>query len=96
MCAEAASHATKEKAAKIVGLLNVNTGSHSKHFGAEECKKMGLIISNLESDDKIQDAVLSIYHCCAITGNETPACKLIMNQNSKKYVVNGIINQGAR
>lgn len=90
------SRNAKDKAAQIVNSLNINTGSHSKHFGADECKKIGLKIKELESDDKIQDAVLSIYHCCSICGNGTPMCKIIMNQNGNRYFVNGVLNQGAK
>ena len=84
----------KEKAKKIAGMLNANTGSHSKHFDAEDCKRMGLKICFLESDDKIQDAVLSIYHCCSLCGSGTTLCKIIMNQNQKRYCVNGVLNRG--
>ena len=85
-----------KKAEKVVSTLNVNTGSHAKHFDYEECKKMGLNISELEKDPKLQDAVLSVYHCCAIVGSQTSVCKLIANQNMKNYVIHGTINQGVR
>lgn len=89
------SNSTK-KANKVVKMLNINTGSHAKHFDYSDCEKMGLKIVKLESDSKIQDAVLSIYHSCNICCNQTPICKMILNQNKKMYVVNGIINQGVK
>ncbi len=85
-----------EKADKIVKKLNVNTGSHAKHFDFQDCENLGLKIKRLESDNLIQDNVLSIYHCCCICGSGTPVCKMILNQNNKKYVVNGIINAGVK
>ncbi len=84
----------KQKSKNVVKYLNVNTGSHAKHFDYNECEKMGLKIVKLESRADIQDALLSIYHCCSICCNQTTICKMIINQNQKMYVVNGVINQG--
>lgn len=86
----------KEKAEMVAKFLNVNTGSHNKHFDYSDCLSIGLKIEKLESDQDIQEMVLSIYHCCAICGSNTPMCKLISNQNKKSYVINGIINQGIK
>lgn len=86
------SKKSKEKAKKILGVLNANNGSHAKHFDYEECKRMGLRIRLFEEDPRLQDLVLSIFHCCTICGSQTPVCKIIANQHGKMYVVNGYLN----
>ncbi|MCK9309892.1 MAG: serine protease [Candidatus Cloacimonetes bacterium] len=93
-CMFVKSKNAKEKASKIISKLNANNGSHAKHFDFQECKKMGLKICQLENDSRLQDLVLSIFHCCTICGNQTPTCKIIGNQNGKMYVANGIISGG--
>lgn len=70
----------------IVRELNENKGSHSKHFSYIECKDMGLKVELIESDDVIQDSVLSIYHCLQICGSSSNVSKIIANNLEKKYV----------
>lgn len=88
-------NATK-RAEKVTKSLNVNTGSHSKHFDIDDCKRMGLAVSALEEDDELQDVVLSIYHCLSIIGGSTTACKIICNQYGKEYIVHSVNQGGAR
>ena len=42
----------------------------------------------LEDDPALQDAVLSVHHAFAITLANTPAAKIIENQNGAAYVKN--------
>ena len=77
----------KVKAKQITVRLNVNTGSHSKHFSLKECIDLGLNIKSFESDSNIQDMVLSIYHCLQICGNGTNVNKIVANSIGKNYFV---------
>jgi hypothetical protein len=36
--------------------------AHNRHLSVEKCKAIRLIIKDLEADQNIQDAVLSIHH----------------------------------
>ena len=65
-----------KKAEKITSRLNVNTGSYAKHFDAEDCRQIGLRIKDLESDNRLQGLVLSIYYCLTIIGGLVPICKI--------------------
>lgn len=85
-----------ERAGKITKLLNVNTGSHSKHFDVDDCRNMGLVVSALENDNHLQDVVLSIYHCLSIIGSSTAICKIICNHLGREYILHGVIQGGAR
>lgn len=70
------------KAARIVTELGDHalTKSHARHLSANRCKDMGLIVSMLEDDQSLQDAVLSVHHACILTLAGTGAFKIIENQ----------------
>jgi len=55
------------------------TKSHARHLSPERCKKIGLNISMLEDDIKLQDSVLSVHHACIHTFSSTGAIKIIEN-----------------
>jgi hypothetical protein len=60
--------------------------SHSLGIGREAAAGQGLNITNLEDDQDLQDAVLSVHHATIHTLTATPAVKLIENQNGKAFV----------
>lgn len=64
---------------KILEFLNNNeyTKIHSRHIDNEKAKSIGLKITNLEDDEKLQDAVLSIHHCYMHTFSNSNAVKII-------------------
>jgi len=67
--------------------------SHARHLSRDDCKKLGLIIEDLEADQTLQDLVLSVFHASTITFNVSPAAKIIENQNGKAFVkLSGVIN----
>lgn len=86
------------KARKIAeSLTNVDDHKdHGRHIHAEECKKMGIIIKDLESDNGLQDAVLSVHHAFQITLQNTPAAKIIENHNGQAFVKNAGGQQAIR
>jgi hypothetical protein len=59
---------------------------HDRHFHMAECQSMGLKILPLESDEMLQDLVLTIHHCYMHTLTNTPALKIIENQDGKAVV----------
>lgn len=62
------------------------TLSHSRHLSAEKCKALGLEVENLESDQKLQEAVLSVHHSLIHTLSSTPAFKIIENHNGVAFI----------
>jgi ATP-dependent protease ClpP protease subunit len=62
------------------------TLSHSRHLSAEKCLAMGLNVEMLESDQQLQDAVLSVHHACMLTLSQTAAMKLIENQQGIAFI----------
>ena len=55
------------------------TKSHARHLSIERCREMGLKVSALEEDDRLQDAVLSLHHACMLTFSATRAFKIVEN-----------------
>lgn len=72
-----------EKINKIIQYLNNNedTKIHSRHINAKKAKEIGLKIIDLEENDELQDAVLSIHHCYMHTFANSNAVKIIENHN---------------
>lgn len=64
-----------------------NSKTHSRHINRDKCKDAGLQIEELEANQEIQDAVLSIHHCCMILAEQTPIIKLVENNIGKAYVI---------
>lgn len=62
--------------------------THDLHFDAEQCEQMGLNIKYFESDAGMQDAVLTVHHCYMNVLMNSPAFKVIENQNGVALVKN--------
>jgi ATP-dependent protease ClpP protease subunit len=77
-----------KKASDVIKELGSHalTLSHDRHLAPELLKGLGLKITDLEADQDLQDKVLSLHHSCIITMTQTPAYKLIENQDGKAYI----------
>lgn len=62
--------------------------NHGRHFDYLFCKNIGLKVIEMESDPKLQDAILSMHHAFMLTLGSTNATKIIENQNGKAYIAN--------
>ena len=60
--------------------------AHNRHLSNTKCKEMGLTIKELESDQKLQDKVLSIHHIYCHTLSSTAAFKIIENNLGVAYI----------
>lgn len=76
-----ADHDSSQKADAVVSELasHALTLSHDRHISNVKAKSLGLNILDLEGDQKLQEAVLSVHHSCIQTLSETPAMKIIEN-----------------
>ncbi len=84
----ASEQTPEEKINRILNELadHALTKSHARHLSKERCREMGLKVSDLESNDELQDAVLSLHHACMLTFSATPAFKIIENQKGIAYI----------
>lgn len=60
--------------------------AHNRHLSNIKCKEIGLIIKDLESDQKLQDKVLSVHHIYSHTLSGTAAFKIIENNLGTAYI----------
>jgi len=60
--------------------------SHNRHLSATKCKELGLKVFDLESNQKLQDKVLSVHHIYFHTLSSTPAFKIIENQKGMAFI----------
>jgi len=62
------------------------TLSHARHISLQRAMGMGLKVTALESDQKLQEAVLTVHHACIQTLTETPALKIIENHEGVAFI----------
>jgi ClpP class serine protease len=62
--------------------------THGRPIGVEKAKEIGLNVTYLESDQLLQEKVLSLYHSTIVTHEITNCMKLIENQNGKGWFLN--------
>lgn len=71
-----------------------NSKTHARHISINTCKDLGLKIFELESDDKLQDLVLTTHHAFMHTFSNSGALKIIENQNGVAYIEHLPLNVG--
>lgn len=62
------------------------TLSHARHISMDKARSLGIEVVALEDDQEIQDSVLTVHHACIQTLAETPAFKIIENQNGIGFI----------
>jgi membrane-bound ClpP family serine protease len=62
------------------------TLSHARHLGIKRVQDAGVVVSALEQDQALQEAVLTVHHSCIQTLADTGAIKLIENQNGVAHM----------
>ena len=95
----------EDDAKKIVETLGSHkeTYSHAKHIHIDECKKLGIKVTPLESLDKrelagckdLQDCVLTIHHTYMHTFSQSNAIKIVENHLGSAMIMNAPINVSA-
>jgi len=60
--------------------------AHNRHLSNIKCQEMGLVIKDLESNQALQDAILSIHHIYCHTLGSTSAFKIIENNLNAAYI----------
>lgn len=62
------------------------TLSHNRHISVDKAVELGIKVRPLEDDQDLQDKVLTVHHACIQTLGETPAFKIIENQNGISFI----------
>jgi hypothetical protein len=61
--------------------------SHGRPVRRDEAREHGVVVGNLEEDDDLQDAILSVHHAVMHTLASTPAVKVIENEAGRAYIL---------
>lgn len=73
---------------------NSESKTHNRHIDREKCRSAGLNIIDLEADQKMQDIVLGIHHCCMILGEQSNIIKIVENNIGGGYYVHALVQPG--
>ncbi len=78
------------KAARVAKRLNSHKEfkSHGRFLSREELRsdKFGLVIEDMEADQKAQDAILSVFHAVTHTLSAANAVKIIENNLGRAFI----------
>lgn len=61
-------------------------GTHGRRVGRDQAREVGITVVDLEDDDELQNAVLSVHHATMHTFSGTPAQKIIENHHGRAWV----------
>lgn len=64
--------------------------AHNRHISAAQCKGFGLNISDLESDQPFQEAVLSVHHAYMHSFSSSKATKIVENHMSQSTILTAL------
>lgn len=81
-----------EKADKVIKHITSHaiTKVHDRHFDYKKCKEIGLNVLQLESDQNLQDAVLTVHHAFVLSSNvDQLLIKVIENNNGQTWLTRG-------
>lgn len=67
-------------------LNNKNSFTHARHISKEACKRAGLNITDLETDQDLQEAVLSLHHAYMILFDKFNISKAVENQQGACFI----------
>ncbi len=76
------------KAVMDTFLDHSNSYSHARHISKDDCRAVGLNVTDLESNQALQEAVLSLHHCYMILLDNAPIAKIVENQDNQLYIQN--------
>jgi hypothetical protein len=84
-----------KRAERVLGTLasHAETKSHGRHISLKRARSLGIQVSALETDQKLQDAVLSIHHACIQSITASSLFKLIENQDGVAFVSRGTLSE---
>jgi hypothetical protein len=60
--------------------------SHARHISKDKCKEIGVSIIDMESDDDLQDLILTVHHSFMHTFNHSTVTKIVENHMGLAYI----------
>jgi hypothetical protein len=62
--------------------------SHGRRIDRDEARTNGIVVEDLETDQILQDQVLTAYHLATIIFEQTPAAKFMLSDTRRAWVKN--------
>lgn len=59
--------------------------SHSRRIGRDEARAQGVVVEDLESNQDLQESVLTLYHLMTLLFEQTPQTKVIQGSHGKSW-----------
>ncbi len=88
-------HGDSDAAAKAHSIVNFfsdeSHGSHGRRIGRDEARHHGVMVEDLEANQDLQDAALSLYHTVTLAFEHSPAAKTVISSNGGKWFKNIVI-----
>lgn len=86
--------AAEQKIGNITGLLCSHEASamHNRHFSHDRLSEIGMKISLMEDDDKLQDLILTLHHTFMVTFQKTGIAKIVESSNGSRWIVSTAVN----
>jgi len=77
-----------EQAATVAGHFNDASShkSHGRRIDRDEARSFGVKVEDLESNQELQEAVLTAYHLITIAFEKTPIVKLIFSSHNRSWM----------
>jgi len=63
-------------------------GSHGRRISRDEASAHGIVTKNLEDDQELQSAVLTLYHLVTLAFESGPAVKAMISSNGASWIKN--------
>lgn len=71
----------------VNGLSDVDENkSHARHIHIDKCRSLGLVVEDLEADQELQEAVLTVHHCFMHSLSVSSAAKIVENHEGAAFV----------
>jgi hypothetical protein len=71
----------------VAGLSDVEDNkSHARHIHIDKCESLGLVIEQLEDDQEMQEATLTVHHCYMHSLQVSGAAKIVENQKGAAFI----------
>lgn len=88
----------RAKAEQVVRRLSdfSDNKTHERHIHSDEAKSIGLRIEDMESDQELQDLILSVHHCYIHLLASTPAVKVVENHIGSSLVKQAAVESSGR
>ena len=66
------------------------TLSHARHITRDQARDMGLVITDIEHPNELQDAILTVHHACILTLQLTNAFKIVENHQGTAQILSAV------